>query len=63
MVNPSLSSDKGVRVAFDTSLLVAMNKTLSLSVALQDRYDSHAQAPTKNTDTLFFTGINVKFGE
>lgn len=61
VVSPNLSS-KGVRATFDTSLLVALNKTMSLNVTLQDRYDSLAQAPVKKNDILFFTGINVKFG-
>lgn len=62
VVSPNLSSSKGVRATFDIGLLVALNKTMSLSVTLQDRYDSLSQAPIKKNDILFFTGINVKFG-
>lgn len=61
VVNPNLSRN-GNRAAFDASLLVALNKTMSLSMTLQDRFDSRAQPPVKNNDMLFFTGINVKFG-
>ena len=60
-VSPNLSST-GYRAAFDAGLSVALNKTMSLSVTLQDRFDSTADAPAKKNDVLFFTGINVKFG-
>jgi putative salt-induced outer membrane protein YdiY len=62
VIAPSLSSNKGTRATFDAGLLVALNKTISLSVKLQELYDSNAQAPVKKNDILFFTGINVKFG-
>ncbi len=62
VVSPNMSSSKGVRATFDAGLLVALNKTMSLSVSLQNRYDSLSQAPVKKNDLLFFTGINVKFG-
>jgi putative salt-induced outer membrane protein len=57
-----LNKDGGYRATFDTSLSVAINRTLSLKVSLQDRYDSLAEAPIKPNDLLFFTGVNVKFG-
>lgn len=62
VVSQALGNSKGVRARLDTGLLVALNKTMSLSVTLQDRYDSTANAPIKKSDILFFTGINVKFG-
>lgn len=61
VINSSLNNT-GNRATFNTSLLVALNKTLSLSVTLQDRYDGFVSAPLKKNDLLFFTGINVKFG-
>ncbi len=61
MIYPNLSSS-GNRATFNTGLFVSLNKTLSLSVTLQDRYDSLAPAPIKKNDIIFFTGINVKFG-
>jgi len=61
VVSPDLTN-KGTRATFDAGLRVALNKTMSLSVTLQDRYDSTAEAPVKKNDLLFFTGINVKFG-
>jgi len=61
MIYPNMSSS-GNRATFNTGLFVSLNKTLSLSVTLQDRYDSLAPAPIKTNDIIFFTGINVKFG-
>jgi len=46
----------------DAGLLLDINKTLSLSVKLQGRYDSLAQAPAEKYDLLFITGLSVKFG-
>ncbi len=59
---PSLFTDKGTRATLDAGLLVDINKTLSLSVKLQGRYDSLAQAPAEKYDLLFITGLSVKFG-
>lgn len=61
-VSPSVSSPKGNLATFDASLMVAMSKTLSLKVSVQDTYNSQSQAPVKKNDLLFLTGINVKFG-
>lgn len=63
MYRPNINRDKGYLVTFDSTLMVAINKSLSLRVSLQERFNSLAQAPIKKNDTLFFTGINVKFGE
>jgi putative salt-induced outer membrane protein len=60
-ISPSLSST-GYLATFDAGLSVALNKAMSLSVTLQDRYDNTAVAPVKKNDVMFFTGINVKFG-
>jgi len=62
VVSPNLGSNKGILATFDAGLLVALNKTLSLSMTLQDRFNSLAHAPVKKNDILFLTGINVKFG-
>jgi putative salt-induced outer membrane protein len=56
------NTEQGFLVTFDSTLMVAINKTLSLRVSFQDRYNSLSQEPIKRNDTLFFTGINVKFG-
>jgi putative salt-induced outer membrane protein len=61
VVSPTLSSN-GTLATFDAGLLVTLNSSMSLSVTLQDRFDSLAQLPVKKNDMSFFTGINVKFG-
>jgi len=60
-VNRGLNSDGGYRAIFDTSLMVAINSTISLKLSLQDKYDSLAELPIKKNDVVFFTGVNVKF--
>lgn len=60
---PNMGSNNGFLAAFDSSLLVAINRTLSLKVSLQDRYNSLSQAPIKKNDVVFFTGLNLKFGD
>lgn len=62
MYRPNIGSENGYLVTFDSTLIVAINKTLSLRVSFQERFNSLAQASIKRNDTLFFTGINVKFG-
>lgn len=62
VVIPGLGPDLGTRATFDAGLQVALNRTMSLSVTLQRRYDSLAQAPLSKHDTLLLTGISVKFG-
>ena len=63
IVTPNIGSSNGFLAAFDSSLLVAINRTLSLKVSLQDRYNSLSQAPIKKNDVVFFTGLNLKFGD
>lgn len=58
---PGILNSQGTRAAFDAGLLVDINKTLSLSVKLQARYDSLAEAPVEKYDLLFLTGLSVKF--
>lgn len=59
---PSLFTDKGTRATLDAGLSLDLHKSLSLSVKLQGRYDSLAQAPAEKYDLLFITGLSVKFG-
>ena len=59
---PSLFTDEGTRATLDAGLSLDLNKTLSLSVKLQGRYDSLAQAPAEKYDLLFITGLSVRFG-
>ena len=60
-VNPDLGSSKGFRATFDAGLQTSLNKTLSLTVNMQVRHDSLAEAPIKKNDIMIFTGLNVKF--
>jgi putative salt-induced outer membrane protein len=59
---PGLSGDKAVIAKFTAGLNVAMSSTLSLTVALQDNYNSKPAAGQKKNDVALLTGINVKFG-
>jgi len=61
-ITPNIGSDKGFLAAFDSGLVVAINKTLSLKVSLEDRYNSLSQAPIKKNDVVLLTGLNWKFG-
>lgn len=59
VVYPGLLSTQGTRATLDAGLLMDLNKTLSLSVKLQARYD--AWAPAEKVDVLLLTGLSVKF--
>lgn len=59
---PGLGNGNGTRALLDAGLQVDINKTLSLNVKLQGRYDSLAEAPAEKYDVLFMTGLSVKFG-
>lgn len=56
---PGLLSTRSTRALFDAGLLVDINKSLSLSVKLQARYDGGA--PSEKLDLLLLTGLSVKF--
>ncbi|MDP3700134.1 MAG: DUF481 domain-containing protein [Hylemonella sp.] len=59
---PGLLLGKGTRATLDAGLQVDINKTLSLSVKLQGRYDSQAPAPAEKYDLYLITGLSVRFG-
>ena len=59
---PGVLRGKGTRATLDAGLQVDLNKTLSLSVKLQGRYDSLAQAPAEKYDLFLITGLGVRFG-
>jgi putative salt-induced outer membrane protein len=61
-INRNLGEVQGTRGQLDMGLQVALNRTLSLSMKLQRRYDGMARAPVQRFDTLVFTGINITFG-
>ncbi|EYC52849.1 hypothetical protein AZ34_09360 [Hylemonella gracilis str. Niagara R] len=61
-INRNLGEVQGTRGQWDMGLQVAVNRTLSLSMKLQRRYDGMARQPVQRYDTLLFTGINITFG-
>lgn len=61
-INRNLGEIQGTRGQWDMGLQVAVNRTLSLSMKLQRRYDGMARQPVQRYDTLLFTGINITFG-
>lgn len=63
IITPNMGTSNGFLASFDSGLLVAINRTLSLKISLQDRYNSLSQAPIKKNDVVFFTGLNLKFGD
>ena len=62
MLYPGLLKGQGVRATLDAGLLVDINKTLSLSVKLQSRYDSQSPPPAEKYDLSLITGLSVKIG-
>ncbi|NNM68630.1 MAG: DUF481 domain-containing protein [Gallionella sp.] len=60
-IRPNIGSVQGYLITFDSTLTVAINKTLSLRMTFQDIFNSLSQVPIQKSNTLFFTGINVKF--
>lgn len=59
---PALGNYKGTRATLDAGLQVDLNKTFSLSIKVQGRYDSLAEAPAEKYDLLFITGLSMRFG-
>lgn len=59
---PGVSGDKAVLAKFTAGLSVAMSSALSLTVGLQDSYNSKPAAGQKKNDMTLLTGINMKFG-
>jgi putative salt-induced outer membrane protein len=60
-VYPSISQGDGVRTVFDAGLSVAMTKQLALTATLSHRYDSQPGDGLKKNDTLFVTGVSLRF--
>jgi putative salt-induced outer membrane protein YdiY len=56
IVNRNLGSE-GYRAAFDASLLVAINTTISLTVSVQDRFNSIAETPVQKNDFTWKVSI------
>lgn len=60
-IYPSLSDGDGVRTVFDAGLSVAMTRQLALTATLSHRYDSRPGAGLGKNDTLFVTGVSLRF--
>jgi putative salt-induced outer membrane protein YdiY len=60
-IYPSVSDGDGVRTVFDAGLSVAMTKQLALTATLSHRYDSRPGAGLGKNDTLFVTGVSLRF--
>lgn len=58
---PAISNSGGFRGVFDSGLAVAMTPTLNLTVGFTYRYNSDPGTGFKRGDTLFVTGIAMKF--
>jgi putative salt-induced outer membrane protein len=61
VVYPNLDNRGEYRAQFDSGLALAMSKTMNLTVGLSAKYNSDPGLGVKKTDTLFTTGISVKF--
>lgn len=57
-----ISGDKARLSKFSASLSVAMSRSMSLAVGLTANHNSAPPNGQKSTDTLLFTGINLKLG-
>ena len=60
-VYPNLGDTDGVRTVFDAGLSVAMTKQLALTATLSHRYDSRPAEGLGHNDTLFVTGVSLRF--
>ncbi|MFL6696805.1 MAG: YdiY family protein [Vitreoscilla sp.] len=60
-VYPSVSRGDGVRTVFDAGLSVAMTRQLALTATVSHRYDSQPGDGLKKNDTLFVTGVSLRF--
>jgi putative salt-induced outer membrane protein YdiY len=60
-VYPNLSETSDVRTVFDAGLSVAMTKQLALTATLSHRYDSRPAEGLGRNDTLFVTGVSLRF--
>ncbi|WP_382322131.1 DUF481 domain-containing protein [Hydrogenophaga sp. UC242_53] len=58
---PDLRDSGKYRAVLDTGLTVAMTQTLNLSAGLSYRYDSDPGTNLKKADTMFVTGVSLRF--
>jgi putative salt-induced outer membrane protein len=60
-VYPNLLDTGDIRTVFDAGLSVAMTKQLALTATLSQRHDSHPGEGLGRNDTLFVTGLSLRF--
>lgn len=60
-VYPNLQESRAVRTVFDAGLSVAMTQQLSLTATLSHRYDNRPADGLGRHDTLFVTGVSLRF--
>jgi putative salt-induced outer membrane protein len=60
-VYPNLRNTGDVRTVFDAGLSVAMTRQLALTATLSHRYDSRPGEGLGRNDTLFVTGVSLRF--
>lgn len=60
-VYPNLRDTGDVRTVFDAGLSVAMTRQLALTATLSHRYDSRPGEGLGRSDTLFVTGVSLRF--
>jgi putative salt-induced outer membrane protein YdiY len=60
-VYPNLRNTGEMRAVFDAGLSAAMTKQLALTATLSHRYDSRPGTGLKRNDTLFVTGVSLRF--
>ena len=60
-VYPNLRDTGDVRTVFDAALSVAMTARLALTATLSHRYDSRPGEGLGHDDTLFVTGVSLRF--
>ncbi len=58
---PNLSNSGEFRAVFDIGLAVAMTQRLQLTTGVTYRYNSDPGTDTKRYDTLFLTGVSLRF--
>lgn len=58
---PNLDETGEYRAEFDTSIAVAINRTMNLTAGVNYRYNSDPGGGLKKSDVLFLTGVTVKF--
>jgi len=61
VIYPNLNDRGEFRTVFDAAIKVAINHWMDLTAGFSHRYDSDPGLALKKTDTLFLTGVAVRF--